>query len=290
MCRSNRHSAHHFVTVIGMELVTLCQFYRLWEGIPFSSIGRECLWKLVRHYRIPEKIINIIQNSYEGLTCIVMNNGRLPCVKWCKTKLSSSFLFFLAIDWIMKQSTSQKKKWNTMDIQATTGQHGFCWWFGSPVPHPTADARKDEYCAGTLNPSRLNIHRWKSKILKVHSTSTVSIILGLEAIENIYHFTYLGSVIDTQGGTKADVKARISKARAAFLQLKNIWKSNVLHWKTRSGFSIQMSKLFFFMEQRHGGSQWSQAQSDEKWLKWPKIVCGMGDPDRRHHFGSPWMV
>ena len=31
---------------------------------------------------------------------------------------------------------------------------GFCWWFGSPVPHPTADARKDQHCGGTLSASR----------------------------------------------------------------------------------------------------------------------------------------
>ena len=49
----------------------------------------------------------------------------------------------------------------------------------------------------------------------------------MEAIEEVDQFTYLGSVVDTQGGTEADVKARTSKARVAFLQLKNIWPSNV---------------------------------------------------------------
>ena len=41
----------------------------------------------------------------------------------------------------------------------------------------------------------------------------------------------LGSL--SQGITEADVKARIGKARAAFLQLKNIWKSNVLSLKNK---------------------------------------------------------
>ncbi|KAH9596966.1 hypothetical protein MS3_00000978 [Schistosoma haematobium] len=38
----------------------------------------------------------------------------------------------------------------------------------------------------------------------------------------------MGSIIDEQGGSDADVKVRISKARAAFLQLKNIWNSKQL--------------------------------------------------------------
>ena len=68
----------------------------------------------------------------------------------------------------------------------------------------------------------LHIRRGKSKILKVNSTSTVSVTLGMEAIKEVDLFTYLGSVVDIQGGTEADVKARIDEARVAFLQLKNI--------------------------------------------------------------------
>ncbi|VDO80135.1 unnamed protein product [Schistosoma margrebowiei] len=47
-------------------------------------------------------------------------------------------------------------------------------------------------------------------------------------MENVESFTYLGSIVDEQGGSDADVKARIGKARTAFLQLKNIWNSKQL--------------------------------------------------------------
>ncbi len=46
-------------------------------------------------------------------------------------------------------------------------------------------------------------------------------------------FTYLDSIIDQQGGTDADVKARIGKARVAFIQLKNIWASRELTLTTK---------------------------------------------------------
>ena len=32
-------------------------------------MDRDTLWKLLEHYGIPEKIITIIQQSYEGMTC-----------------------------------------------------------------------------------------------------------------------------------------------------------------------------------------------------------------------------
>ncbi|VDP06979.1 unnamed protein product, partial [Schistosoma margrebowiei] len=47
-------------------------------------------------------------------------------------------------------------------------------------------------------------------------------------MENVESFTYLGSIIDVEGGSDADVKARIGKATTAFLQLKNIWNSRQL--------------------------------------------------------------
>ncbi|VDP46556.1 unnamed protein product [Schistosoma mattheei] len=44
---------------------------------------------------------------------------------------------------------------------------------------------------------------------------------------------YLGSIIDEQGGSDADVKAGIGKARAAYLQLRNIWNSKHLSTNTK---------------------------------------------------------
>uniref|UniRef100_A0A673LBT8 G protein-coupled receptor kinase n=1 Tax=Sinocyclocheilus rhinocerous TaxID=307959 RepID=A0A673LBT8_9TELE len=43
----------------------------------FDSVDRETLWKLLRHYGIPDKIVTIIRNSYEGLNCKVVHGGQL---------------------------------------------------------------------------------------------------------------------------------------------------------------------------------------------------------------------
>ncbi|VDO71911.1 unnamed protein product [Schistosoma curassoni] len=39
----------------------------------FDSVDRRTLRKLLRHYRVPEKIVNIIRNSYDGLQCKVVH-------------------------------------------------------------------------------------------------------------------------------------------------------------------------------------------------------------------------
>ncbi|VDP37167.1 unnamed protein product [Schistosoma mattheei] len=58
--------------------------------------------------------------------------------------------------------------------------------------------------------------------------NTNQITLDGETLEDVKSLTYPDSIIDEQGGSHADVKSRIGKVRAAFLQLKNIWNSKQL--------------------------------------------------------------
>ncbi|KAH9590690.1 hypothetical protein MS3_00003278 [Schistosoma haematobium] len=41
----------------------------------FDNVDRTTLWKLLRHYGVPQKIVNIIQNSYDGLHCKIVHGG-----------------------------------------------------------------------------------------------------------------------------------------------------------------------------------------------------------------------
>ncbi|VDP37498.1 unnamed protein product [Schistosoma margrebowiei] len=67
----------------------------------------------------------------------------------------------------------------------------------------------------------LNIHKGKSKVLRYNTACTNPVTIDGD-LEDVKTFTYLGSIIGEHGGSDADVKARIGKVRAAYLQLKNI--------------------------------------------------------------------
>ena len=76
----------------------------------FDSLDRETLWKILRHYGVPMKLVNMIKNSYEGMSCRVIHDGQLTKNFEIRTGvrqgcLLSPFLFILAIDWIMKTET-----------------------------------------------------------------------------------------------------------------------------------------------------------------------------------------
>ncbi|VDP23078.1 unnamed protein product [Schistosoma margrebowiei] len=74
----------------------------------------------------------------------------------------------------------------------------------------------------------LNIHKGKSKILRHNTAYANPITNDGEDLGDVKTVTYLGSIIDEYGESGADVKQRIGKARAVYLQLKDIWNSKQL--------------------------------------------------------------
>ncbi|VDO67201.1 unnamed protein product [Schistosoma curassoni] len=85
----------------------------------------------------------------------------------------------------------------------------------------------------------LNIHKEKRKILRYNTECTNPITIEREDLEDVKTFTYLSSINDKHGGSDADVKAQIGKARAAYLQLKNIWNSKQLSANQHLGQDFQ---------------------------------------------------
>ncbi|KAK2169275.1 hypothetical protein NP493_1197g00070 [Ridgeia piscesae] len=80
----------------------------------FDSLDRDTLWNLLHQYGIPDKRISLIKNSYEDMACMVVHAGQLTDFFMVKTGvrqgcLLSPLLFLLAIDWIMKNTTTTRR-------------------------------------------------------------------------------------------------------------------------------------------------------------------------------------
>ena len=68
-----------------------------------------------------------------------------------------------------------------------------------------------------------------------------------EGLEEVESFRYLDSIVDKRGGTEAHVKTRISKARAAFHILINVWKSRVIGKTTKiSLFNTNIKSVLLY--------------------------------------------
>ena len=69
--------------------------------------------------------------------------------------------------------------------------------------------------------------------MKINTTANTPVIVYGEPIRDWNSFIYLRSAVDRQGGTDRDVTARICKATAAFVMLKNIWLSKEIRKRTK---------------------------------------------------------
>ena len=203
----------------------------------FDSIDRDSLWKIMAHYGIPSKIINLIKRMYEDSGGQILIKGKLSKFFQILTGvrqgcLLSPFLFLLIIDWIMKNSVNDKtgiqwtltKKLEDLDfaddIALLSHSHAHMQEKTSKIAEKSAQVG-------------LNINVAKTKVMRINTRCNKEIKLGNEPLETVDKFTYLGSIVTPSGGTEEDVNARINKARGAFTQLNKVWDSKMIRLKTK---------------------------------------------------------
>ena len=203
----------------------------------FDSIDRDSLWKIMAHYGIPTKLINLIKKMYDSSGGQVLFKGKLSSFFEIMTGvrqgcLLSPFLFLLVIDWIMKQSVNEStgiqwtltKKLDDLDFADDIAL------LANKQTH-----MQDKTNNITENSAKVGLHLnvKKTKVMKINTNNNTPIQVGNEVIENVEKFTYLGSVVTPNGGTEADVHSRINKARASFAQLSKVWSSTNIKIKTK---------------------------------------------------------
>jgi hypothetical protein len=77
----------------------------------FDSIHQESLWKIVRSYGVPDKIIKMIKVFYENYECCIsLDNCKMTEYFKISTGVRqgcilSPILFLIVIDWVMRKTT-----------------------------------------------------------------------------------------------------------------------------------------------------------------------------------------
>ena len=188
----------------------------------FDSVDRNTLWKLMRHYGIPEKMVNLVKSLYEGTFCQVVHDGQLSDRFEVRTGvrqgcLLSPFLFIMAIDWIMKETTRGRRNgiqwtpWIQLDDLDFADDLLLMSHVSNQMQEKTDDLNSVSKSCG------LNMHKVKTKVMKNSAAAgSKEILLEGTPLEEVNFFCYLGSMTDGKGGTEVDIKVRIGKARAAF--------------------------------------------------------------------------
>ena len=121
--------------------------------------------------------------------------------------LLSSMIFIMVVDWIMREVESRGK--TGIQWTLTTQLHGLD--FADDICLLSQNLQhmqiKTEHLSSAAEKTGLRISKEKTKVMRANSKRLEKIKLRDEELEDVHIFTYLGSVVTSDGGADEDVKA-----------------------------------------------------------------------------------
>ena len=228
----------------------------------FESIHQDSLWKILRHYGIPLKLVNVIKMLYSDFKSQVICNTALTDALSVTMGVKqgcnlSPFLFILGIDRVLRQVTSGARRgmrWTLTSILEDLD-------YADDIvllAHRHQDMQdKTNALATTSGNLGLKININKTRHLRMSSRNNESILVNGEVVDEVDHFTYLGSKVSTSGDGEEEILVRISKASRAFASLRSTWRSKNISQKTK----IRFFKSNVLNTLRYGAESWKMTKT-----------------------------
>ena len=198
-----------------------------------DSLHKEYLWRIQRHYRIPQKIVNVIKILYTDIQCQVACNSHMTDSFSIKSGVKqgcilSPFLFIFAIDWLMTEITKDGNRGIRWTLTSILEDLDCAYDIGLLSSRHKDIQEKMDKLTKTAPHIRLKLNTAKTKLMRNnYKTDNPITITNNDALEEVQDFTYLGSKITTDGVSAKDAMARIRKASQTFAKLIQ-YNSNVL--------------------------------------------------------------
>ena len=204
----------------------------------FDSVHHCTLWRILKLYGFPDKIINILKSMYANNQCCVRHGGQES--EWFRVKsgvrqgcVISPMLFLVVIDWIMKRATVGRPRgivWNAFD---NLEDEDFADDIAL-VSHSHRDMEeKTRLIEDTAKSVGLKISHAKTKVMRLNAKNKADISSSGQSLENVTEFKYLGSFLTADGNIEKEIRTRIALASAAFQRLRPIWRSGIYDVKTK---------------------------------------------------------
>ena len=106
----------------------------------------------------------------------------------------------------------------------------------------------------------LRVNVGKCKVIRVNSRNNEAITVNGLALEDVEKFISLAATVCKLGGGEEDVKARIGKARGAFVKLNRVWNSSSVSRRTK----IRLYKTLVKLVLMYACKTWKMNEGDAK--------------------------
>ena len=200
----------------------------------FDSINRKVMFAVLRHYGIPEAVVNAINVLYKNSKSAVMVDGGLSdpfdvTTGVLQGDVLAPFLFVVLVDYLLKKATSQldsgvvthprrsrrhpAKSLNDLDFADDIAL------LESSISRAQAQLTKTAEAAADLG---LVISAPKTEYMTVNCNPQPALQVYGDPINHVSDFRYLGSMV---ASGSSDLKRRKSLAWCAFWKLEQLWKS-----------------------------------------------------------------
>ena len=199
----------------------------------FDSVDREAMWKILRSYGIPQKVVNAIATIYSNSKSRVRLGDKMSEAFNVGTRVLQGdtlapVLFVIVLDYVLKQ-TNPSHGLQT-DIQTILPDLDFA---DDIVAFDSDEAAAENHLKNIEQAGQrvgLSINRKKTKIFLVNhqlSNPAPPTLANLEVVED---FKYLGANI---ASSYKDFKQRRGIAWSQFWKLDKIWRSSQISNKLK---------------------------------------------------------
>ena len=201
--------------------------------------SRETLWKLLKSYGIPDKLVNMIKAMYSNSKCAVINGTETS--QWFDVKsgvkqgcVMSGLLFLIVMDWIMTKTVENDNnglRWNFTTVLEDIDFADDLALLSSKKTHIQKKVdRLNKHSKAIGMKSSIK----KTKLMRYNTKDQTPILIDGKDVEDVDSFTYLGSIVSKTGGVEQDIRARVGKARSSFNKLTKVWKSSQYSIRTKT--------------------------------------------------------
>ena len=233
----------------------------------FDSVHQKTMWRILKSYGIPGKVVSIIKSLYEGSECKVRHGGTESNKFTVKSGVRqgcilSPFLFLIVMDYVMKRAMVNRLglQWSLMDqLEHLDFADDICLLSQSSdhLQRKTNQVLKEAQAVG------LTVNVGKSKTMKINRRKKDILHVQNEPVEDVKDFVYLGSTVSADGHLLVEIKSRIAKATSAFHKLHGIWKSRIYSIKTKT----RLYKTCVRSVLLYGAETWKTDQKIESILR-----------------------